>query len=116
MSPNIKTDKLWQLHFPISSDDELNDKDFIYDSKILHIEQIHNKEDAISYAVIKFPEPNNEKLFKVKFSKDVKIYCNESNIVLTKQYGLPSKLCNLFILGFLAIMIFVYVVTNILNH
>ena len=86
MSPNIKTDKLWQLHFPISSDDELNDKDFIYDSKILHIEQIHNKEDAISYAVIKFPEPNNEKLFKVKFSKDVKIYCNESNIVLTKQY------------------------------
>lgn len=116
MSPNIKTDKLWQLHFPISSDDELNDKDFIYDSKILHIEQIHNKEDGISYAVIKFPEPNNEKLFKVKFSKDVKIYCNESNIVLTKQYGLPSKLCNLFILGFLAIMIFVYVVTNILNN
>lgn len=116
LSPNIKTDKLWQLHFPISSDDELNDKDFICDSKILHIEQIHNKEDGISYAVIKFPEPNNEKLFKVKFSKDVKIYCNESNIVLTKQYGLPSKLCNLFILGFLAIMIFVYVVTNILNN
>ena len=28
LSPNIKTDKLWQLHFPISSDDELNDKDF----------------------------------------------------------------------------------------
>ena len=116
LSPNIKTDKLWQLHFPISSDDELNDKDFICDSKILHVEQIHNKEDGISYAVIKFPEPNNEKLFKVKFSKDVKIYCNESNIVLTKQYGLPSKLCNLFILGFLAIMIFVYVVTNILNN
>lgn len=116
LSPNIKTDKLRQLHFPISSDDELNDKDFICDSKILHIEQIHNKEDGISYAVIKFPEPNNEKLFKVKFSKDVKIYCNESNIVLTKQYGLPSKLCNLFILGFLAIMIFVYVVTNILNN
>lgn len=116
LSPNIKTDKLWQLHFPISSDDELNDKDFICDSKILHVEQIHNKEDDISFAVIKFPEPNNEKLFKVKFSKDVKIYCNESNIVLTKQYGLPSKLCNLFILGFLAIMIFVYVVTNILNN
>ena len=116
LSPNIKTDKLRQLHFPISSDDELNDKDFICDSKILHVEQIHNKEDGISFAVIKFPEPNNEKLFKVKFSKDVKIYCNESNIVLTKQYGLPSKLCNLFILGFLAIMIFVYVITNILNN
>ena len=86
MSPNIKTDKLWQLHFPISSDDELNDKDFIYDSKILHIEQIHNKEDGISYAVIKFPEPNNEKLFKVKFSKDVKMYCSTS-LVLELMYS-----------------------------